>query len=200
MDIQQINQHLARAENLKQAGNYLAAIRTCEEILLENLNCSLAYEEIGDNYLSLHQLKKAEKALLQAKKFNLNSPNTAYLLGFLYSCQEDWQRSLVELERANKLKPNHPEVLRCLGWTLYQLGKQGQGIILLKRAHALAPNDPFTLTDLGMCYLNQENFYQAQEVLEEALRLDPRNKIVKDCLQNFFRVLEAAKRKTKSKK
>lgn len=190
MNSPKINSLLSCAEHLKRQNRFQDAIKICEEILMENPQCVLAYEEIGDNYLSLRKLTKAEKALLYAKKLDHNSANAAYLLGFLYSCLEKWEKSYRELELANQLKPNHPEILRCLGWTLYQLGKKNDGIALLERSRNLAPKEIYTLTDLGMCYLNQKKFRKSQEIFEEVLKIDPNNSIIKHYLNDIIKLIK----------
>jgi protein O-GlcNAc transferase len=185
---------LEQADLLKSQGEYLEAIKLCEEILADDLNCVEAYEEIGDNYISLRKLEKAEKALAQALKLDPTSANTHYLLGFLHSCKRDWQHSIKSLEKADELKSNHSEVLRCLGWSYFQNGNIDRGIVILERALALEPNDIYILTDLGVCYLTAKNIPKALPIFHRVLDLDPGNQKARECLMILEEYSLAARR------
>ncbi len=179
---------IEEADKKKNEGKHNEAIRICEKLLSNNLGCTEAYEEIGDNYLSLRQYDKAEKALAQAIKHNKNSANANYLLGFVYSCTGKWQESVDLLEKADALYPNHPEILRCLGWSMYHQGQRKRGIILLERSLFLAPNDPLILNDIGVCYLNEKEFDRAGTLFKKTLQIEPSNQKAKECLNavKFF--------------
>lgn len=182
MDDEKINELLDRADEYKLAEKHREAIKICEEILIDEPSCVEAYEEIGDNFISLNLLQKAEKALRKAVELDPKSANAAYLLGFLFSCRREWEKSIRFLEKADELKPNHPEILRCLGWSLAMAGERGKGIILLERAKTLAPDDVYVLTDLGVCYLNEKNIEQALPIFRRVLEIDPDNEKARDCL------------------
>ncbi len=183
------NPLIEEADKKKNEGKHLEAIRLCERVLLKDLHCTEAYEEIGDNYLSMRKYAQAEKALLQALKNNKKSANANYLLGFVYSCVGRWQESVEYLEIADELYANHPEILRCLGWSMYHQGEQHRGIILLERSLFLAPNDPLILNDLGVLYLNNKNFERAEQLFKKTLQIEPSNDKAKECLNavKFFK-------------
>ena len=180
---------LDQAEQLKNDGQHQAAIQMCEKILREDLRHTEAYEEIGDNYLSLKAYDKAQKALKQAIKLNARSANAHYLLGFVYSCTGEFTISVELLESADELYPNHPEILRCLGWSMYHDKQKDRGVVLLERALYLAPQDPLILNDLGVCHLNEKNFDRASELFKRTLITEPNNDKAKECLNavSFFK-------------
>jgi len=188
MAAQKTHPLIEEADKKKSEGKHTEAIKICEKVLLSDLNCVPAYEEIGDNYLSMREYNKAEKALLQALKINNTSANANYLLGFVYSCTGEWKKSVEFLERADVLYPNHPEILRCLGWSMYHNEERLRGIILLERALFLAPNDPLILNDAGVCYLNDKNFEKASHMFKKTLQIEPNNSKAKECLNavKFF--------------
>lgn len=190
---------IEEADKKKNAGQHLEAIRICEQILSKDLDCVEAYEEIGDNYLSLRKYDNAEKALRQALKFNKQSANGNYLLGFVYSCTGKWKESVELLEKADEVYPNHPEILRCLGWSMYHFGQRKRGVILLERSLFLAPNDPLILNDLGVCYLNDKNFERAAMLFKKTLQIEPDNQKAKECL-NAVRFFQREFEKLRSKK
>ncbi len=182
------NPLIEEAEKKKNEGNHKESIKICEKILINNLNCTEAYEEIGDNYLSLREYDKAMKALKQAIKLNKDSANANYLLGFVYSCMGRFKESVNLLEYANEIYPNHPEILRCLGWSMYHNEEKQRGIILIERSLSLAPNDILILNDLGICYLNEKKFNKSSKIFKKVLQIEPDNQKAKECLNavNFF--------------
>lgn len=188
MSSTEVHPLISEADKKKSEGKYMEAIKICERVLVSDLNCKEAYEEIGDNYLSLRQYEKAEKALRQALKIDKDSANANYLLGFVHSCTGNWPKSVNLLERADTLFPNHPEILRCLGWSMYHNGERKRGVILLERSLFLAPHDPLILNDLGVCYLNEKNFERAASLFKKTLQLEPGNQKAKECLNavKFF--------------
>lgn len=180
---------IAEADRLKLEGRHEDAIRLCEKMLLSDLECVEAYEEIGDNYLSLKEYERAERALKRAVSLDQQSANANYLLGFTYSALGDWQRSVEFLETADKVQSNHPEILRCLGWSLFHYGQKKKGIIVLERALTLAWDDCLILCDLGVCYLNDKNFDRSIDLFQRVLGLEPQNEKARECLKacQFFK-------------
>jgi tetratricopeptide (TPR) repeat protein len=180
---------LKEADQLKLAGRHDEAISLANRMLLMDLDYVEAYEEIGDNFLSLREYDKAKKALKHALKLKPTSPNALYLLGFLYSSVGEFDRSVETLETANNVQPHHPEILRCLGWSIFHGGDRKRGLVILERARAMAPQDTLIMCDLAVCYLNDKQFEQTISILELALRIDPQNEKAKDCLETakFFK-------------
>jgi tetratricopeptide (TPR) repeat protein len=180
---------LQMADEKKLQGLHEEAIKICESILNEDLECGEAYEEIGDNYLSLRQFDKALAALNKALSLNPDSANAHYLVGFTYSAMNNWDVSIEELEVADSLEPNHPEILRCLGWSVFNSGRRKQGLILLERASEMSKEDILILSDLGICYLNEREFDKAEKVFQQVLSLEPQNDKARECLKacNYFR-------------
>lgn len=183
------NYLLAEADKMKSTGEHLEAIKICEKILTSDLDNDQAYEEIGDNYLSMREYQKAEKALIQALRVNPNSANAHYLIGFAHSALGHWAESIGHLETADQLQANHPEILRCLGWSIFHSGERKQGLVLLERALHLSPKDALILSDLGICYLNDKDFERASQLFHTVLEIEPDNEKVRECLYavKFFK-------------
>lgn len=184
-----LNPLIEEADKKKNEGKHLEAIKICERVLTGDLECVEAYEEIGDNYLSLREYEKAENALKQALKINPNSANANYLLGFVHSCTGQWRDSVSLLEKADQLYTNHPEILRCLGWSMYHSGDKKRGLVILERSLFLAPHDPLILNDLGVLYLNEKDFTKSSGLFKKTLSIDPGNEKARECLNavNFFK-------------
>jgi tetratricopeptide (TPR) repeat protein len=169
------SEQLAQAETLRQEGEHSLAIEICQKILIENLDCGEAYEEIGDNYLSLQKYNEAEKALSRAVQLNPGSANGNYLLGFVYSERSEYEKALEYFEKADTLRPNHAEILRCLGWCYFHSTAPRRGLVILERARTLSPQDTLILLDLGVCLLTSRKQKEAKRYFLQVLELEPNN-------------------------
>lgn len=172
---------LDHIEELKLSGEYKKSIAEAEKLLCEDPNCVAALEEIADNYVSLDQFAKAEKACEHALKLNKNSYTAKYILGFIHSQKQEWDNAINYLKSSNELHSNNPEILRCLGWAMFNNKKRTQGVVILERALNLDPENSLTLCDLGICYLQTKNFDKSVELLRRAKEIDPSNKRVQEC-------------------
>jgi len=186
MDTPQVIQ---MADELKRQGRHQEAIGLCQKILMDDLDCTEAYEEIGDNYLSLKEYPKAMKALQRAVAVNPQSANGHYLIGFLHSAVGNYHKSILHLNEADEIQPNHPEILRCLGWSVFHGSSRKKGIVLLDRALQMSPYDTLVMCDLAVCYLNDRQFNNAIGLLKKALHLEPDNPKAQECLETamFFK-------------
>lgn len=174
---------LKESEQLKFENKNQAAIKILEEILCEEPECLLAYEEIADNYLILNQEQKAQKAADFALALNQKSYVSHYVLGFIALKKELWSQALVHLQKADEIYPNNPEILRCLGWSLFKNGKCTKGIIVLERVLTMMPEDPITLCDLGVCYFELKYFDKALDLFARGAEVDPKNKRAKEMIK-----------------
>jgi len=172
---------LDHIEELKLSGEHKKSIEEAEKLLFEDPDCVGALEEIADNYVSLDDFGKAEKACTRALILDKDSYTAHYILGFITSQKQDWVTAIGYLKKSNDLHPNNPEILRCLGWASFNANKRTQGIVILERALNLDPDNSLTLCDLGICYLQVKNFEKSVEILKKALSLDPNNKRIQDC-------------------
>lgn len=179
---------LKEVDSLKLQGRHNEAIALANKMILMDMEYAEAFEEVGDNYLSLREYDKAMKALKHALRLRPKSPNALYLLGFLYSSTGEFDKSIETLELANRTQPHHPEILRCLGWSIFHGGDRKRGLVILERARAMAPKDTLIMCDLAVCYLNDRQFDITIAILEEALHIEPENEKAKDCLETakFF--------------
>ena len=177
--------HIAEAlnsiEELKLMGQHEESILEAEKLLFQDPNCVEALEEIADNYVSLDNYEKAEKACHHALKLNEKSYTAKYILGFIHSQKQEWPKAITYLKSSNSLHSNNPEILRCLGWALFNSSKRTQGVVILERALNLDPENALTLCDLGICYMQMKNFDKSVQLLKKAMELDPHNKRIKEC-------------------
>ncbi len=172
---------LENIESLKLNGQHQESIDAATKLLVSDPDCVAALEEIADNYVSLNDFEKAEKAAKRALKLDKDSYTANYILGFVHSAHQKWAEAVEYLSHANELYSNNPEILRCLGWALFNNQKRTQGIVVLERALNIEPENSLTLCDLGICYLQTKNFEKSIELLKKAIEIDPNNKRIQEC-------------------
>lgn len=183
-----IEQILTKAEQAKFDGKYEDALVLLEELLTVDPDNVIAFEEIADNELSLGRFTRARKAAEHALALSPESFTAHYILGFIASHEEKWDRSIESLRVANKLDQHNPEILRCLGWALFMGGKTVEGIVTLERALNLEENNPLILCDLGVAYLQSKEYGKAKALLSRALDIDPKNPRAEECLAMIRRI------------
>jgi Tfp pilus assembly protein PilF len=174
---------LEKIEELKLAGRHEESIQEAQKLLVSDPDCVAALEEIADNFVSLNDFEKAEKASVRALSLDPESYTAHYILGFVASNRKQWSAAIDFLSRANELHQNNAEILRCLGWALFNGNKRTQGIVVLERALNLDTENSLTLCDLGICYLQTKNFEKSIELLKKAVEIDPSNKRARECYE-----------------
>ena len=176
---------LEEAEQLKLMGRNKEALSILERLLIEDPENVSALEEVADNELHMEHYDRAEVAAIRALALDRNSYTALYILGFIHSVQEEWDKAIERLQKANALKPNNAEILRCLGWALFSSNQKAQGLVTLERALNLDNENPLTLCDLGVTYLQIQNTTKAKALFLRALDLDPSNERAKKCVETL---------------
>lgn len=173
---------LEEAEDLKFEGKHREAVAVAEKILCEDPANVHALEEIADNYLSLDEYLKAEKAAQHCLKLDEFSYTAYYILGFIRSHEHNWDEAIDLLSQANSLHQNNSEILRCLGWAMFSSGDKVKGLVTLERALNIDPENSLILCDLGVCYMQMRNFEKALTLFYRTLEIDPTNQRAKECV------------------
>jgi Tfp pilus assembly protein PilF len=137
---------------------------------------------LADVYLTLREPDRAKEHIRKALKINSQKPEYHNILGYIYSLENQWKRSVREFEIALQSMPEKAEYLRGLGWSTYNIGEREQGIWILNKALRIQPDDINILTDLAVCYLGLTEFQKARKYVKMALKVDPDNSQAKGTL------------------
>ena len=174
-----------------EKGDYNRAIEIYKYVLIRYSDNDIAVEYanayLGDIYLTLRQLKMAEKHIKKAIDCSPDNPSYHYLLGFTYSIQRHWDKAIGEFEVAVNKEPNNDEYLRGLGWAIHCAGDKAKGLSYLHRAIDIAPTNVNILTDLATAYLSALQFNKAREYAQRAVRIDPDSNLAREVLDNIDR-------------
>jgi len=141
---------------------------------------------LGDIFLSLRQLDLAENHINKAIGCRPEKPGYHYILSFICSVKQQWDKAIPEFQIAVDKEPDNGEYLRGLAWAIYNSGDIAEGLASLEKASRLAPANANILTDLAVTYLSSVNIDKAREYAELAIRLDPTNALAQDALKNIL--------------
>jgi len=189
-----IIKELAKSEGYKLKGEHKKAADLAEKLLMQDPECAEAAEELADNLLSLEKYEAAKKAALHVLVLKKTSYIAHFVLGFLASHQEDWKLSVEHFRKSNDCQSNNPEILRCLGWALFHNHDHAGGIATLQRGLFLRPDDVAILSDLAACFLQENRFDEALDLLKKAVEISPDDERVQDLLSVVHRVQKAFSR------
>jgi len=171
-----------------ESGNHAKAIEIYKYILLRYADDAIAVEYanayLGDLFLTLRKLELAEVHIKRAINIKPKNPGYRYILGFIYSGQQLWNKAITEFQIAVAKAPDNAEYLRGLGWAVYSGGDKDRGIIILEDAKRLAPDNPNILTDLAVAYLSSDNLNKAKEYAERTVSMDPANQLARNVLHH----------------
>src|SRR3990167_6529757 len=81
---------LEEIEELKLQGKHDKSVEAALKLLCRDPDCVAALEELADNYVSLDDFKKAEKACTRALNLDRDSYTAYYILGFIESHHQNW--------------------------------------------------------------------------------------------------------------
>jgi tetratricopeptide (TPR) repeat protein len=130
---------------------------------------------LGDLYLTVRQLDKAEKHTKIAIKCNPQKPDYHYILGFVYSIESLWTKAIYQFRLSIKVEPDNGEYLRGLGWAVFNGGNKLKGLEYLYKAHEKASSNTNILLDLAAAHLVMFEFEKAKELAKIALDIDSEN-------------------------
>ncbi|MDD4465995.1 MAG: hypothetical protein PHY25_04895 [Dehalococcoidales bacterium] len=178
------------AENHIHQGEYREAIEIYKYILARYSDrpdyTEYANAFIAEQYLTLRQLDLARYHITQALSLNPAEPHYHYILGHIYTLEQQWDKAIIEFEYAVSAEPDDGEYCRALGWALCQKGDRHHGLKYLKRAITLQPANTGAFADLAAYYLSILDFPKAKKYVKKALRLDPGNLLIQNMLETIY--------------
>lgn len=140
-----------------ERGNFEKAIEIYKYILIRYEDDSVAIEYanayLGDAYLTLRKLNRAENHLKKAISIAPEKADYHYLLGFVYSIDCYWSKAIKEFEIAVMANSDNAEYLRGLGWAYFNNDNRSEGLGYLQKATKLDPSNINILLDLANAHL-----------------------------------------------
>jgi tetratricopeptide (TPR) repeat protein len=138
---------------------------------------NLSYRQLlARKYL---ESKRPQDALREGKAALLmqpDNPDTALLMGAIYTDLGQWREAEMHLMNHLEASPTSPEGLYLMGRLYHQTGQLDDSQRLLESAQLLTPHEPRIWRELGGVYEKQNMPMQARHAQEQALQLDPTDK------------------------
>ena len=183
----------AIADQETKAGHHKAAIQAYQQILNQSEPGSqaqhLTHWGIGEIHLNNKQYDKAEFHLKKAIELKSDEPVYHYLLGCTYRYINNVEGALHHLQKAVDLDPGREQYWGELGWVVGYNQDTAKGIQYLKKSLSINPANPNSLRDICMLYTKSQKWSEAQVCIEEAVKHDPDNPLIRQIGKDvaFFR-------------
>ncbi|MFC2018687.1 tetratricopeptide repeat protein [Chloroflexota bacterium] len=141
---------------------------------------SLAF--VGEQYLHCRDFYLAENYFMRALGYNPLNPHYHYLLGFLYSFDNNWERAIREFEFAAKQNPAKPSYQWVLGWAFWNVGDRSKALNFLYQALRMPPGDEMDITDLSNDLFCLTDLISVWDYATHSLQIAPNNALAQDLL------------------
>ena len=141
--------------------------------------------DMGNIYKRNNEFKKSIKLYsLVLKKLDKSSDSYAEILyrrGGSYERVGDYLNSDKDLIKSLSMKPDDPYVMNYLayGW-LERNYKIDEAVAMLNKAYQKKKNDPYIIDSVGWSYYLIEDYVNAEQFLQRAIELMPKDPIVND--------------------
>jgi adenylate cyclase len=141
----------------------------------------LAYADVMDVWFGFSKSPKesllnAIKTLQKSIDINESFGHAHALLGHIYSLMRQYEKAILEGEKAVELAPNSNSCLVWLAASLRYIGKSDEAIPLIQEAIRRSPFDQgFYLLQLGHSYLGADRYEDAIKAYKKTLQHAPDN-------------------------
>jgi predicted O-linked N-acetylglucosamine transferase (SPINDLY family) len=126
----------------------------------------------------LKNLKDYNAAIVVLKKaieVNTADPMAWINLGNIFMIQIEHENALSCYIQASKLDPKHLEAMRLQASAYIKLGKSNMAEAILRKAIMINPKDVAIMSDLSAACYNQQEYEQADNYIDNCLKLSPQD-------------------------
>jgi tetratricopeptide (TPR) repeat protein len=167
-------EHFKKAGELIKADDRKGAIEELRLAVSVYPKFSLAYNEIGIQYIKLNDLDNAAEAFRSSLAVNAENFDARLNLGVIYYTQKKFAEAEPELRAANKLRENNAAVRYYLGMSLANLGKFDEADTELQAAIKLGgPEMKEAHRVLSIIYGSRGDNKKSLKELEAYVKLAP---------------------------
>ena len=183
---QQVPSLLAAAAKFLRAGRPADAIAPLRAAALLQPSNPVIQHDLGLACLELGRLPDAIAAFERAVASNPGYADAYFRLGIALEKLGDSGRAIVAYGHATRLLPSLTEAWFRAGALAYTLGHRDQAIRGFRRAAATGGKTSFGRLGEARALLTENRNQEAEQMLREALALDPRNAMAHDLLGNLL--------------
>ena len=183
---QQVAPLLALATKFLRAGRPADAIAPLRDAaLLEPFN-HIIQHDLGLACLEVGRVPDAVAALQRAVASNPSYDDAYFRLGIALEKLGDMRGALAAYDRATKLLPSLPEAWFRAGALVYTMGHRAEAVGCFRRAAATGGRTNFGRLGKARALLIENRNQEAEQILREALVVDPRNAMAYELLGNLL--------------
>lgn len=176
---------IAHANELMDGGQYPAAAAELKRIVADYPASAEAWIRLGYALVVLNDNAAAEKALAEALRLDAGQPRAHFYLGVVLHRRGDRTGAAARFREAIAAKPDYLEAHFNLGMTLKEDGKRAVAIEAFLDAVRCQPTQAPAHGQLGELLVQEGRPDDARRHLEEALRLNPRDRRVSELLTSI---------------
>lgn len=166
-------EHIQRAKDMQSKGNLESGILELKNAIQKDPNNAQARMLLGEAYLKGKQGDYAEKELLKAKELGVNTESLNIPMGEALLLVGKHQKILAEIQPTSQSTTiNNARILRIRGDALHGLYKWEEGCELYKKSLSVYSGHAPTHWGLSNCAVIKQDFKQAEQHLQNALKLE----------------------------
>jgi superkiller protein 3 len=157
-------------------------------------NYAWAYSNMGTVCLKKKEYDKAVEQLNIALKICFDGKDTSHVnlfriynnLGLAYFEKGQLDMAFLNLQKSIDCDPNNPAPYNNAAW-FYAINEINldKGIELSKKAISFQPDEPVYLDTLAELYYKKKDYNKAIDIIEKAIKLDPKSEYLKEQLKKF---------------
>ena len=173
-----ISAAFVRAEHEREEGRIEAAIATLEQLLIDKPDHAEAHGRLGTLYATTGRNREALEHWEAVQK---HDPDDAYgdgMIGWYWYLQNQPEKALVALTRADEIEPYSFRVNFNIGLTLVKLGRQADAMGRFETANRIEPQNIDCALVLNAGLRQDGKFQQAVDVIETLSKMTRRNQPV----------------------
>lgn len=131
--------------------------------------------QLAIGYIQRQQYKPAKEKLEKSIEQNPSNITAYKTLAYLYALLGLQDEASEKYSEALELNPDDPDILNSYGAFLCTIGKLDEAQEKLKKAYSNPFYDSIYLaqSNAGSCYLKQQEYKKAEELLRKSLRTQP---------------------------
>jgi Tfp pilus assembly protein PilF len=175
---------LITALSFLKAKKYDEAEKLLKELIENDSQYIVAYNQLGNVYMRKGEIEKAESILKKGISLNSRTPSLYDSLGVIYTDKSMLIEAVKQFKKAVQLMPNNAEYRYHLGFALLKKGQLDAGIKEVKKAVEIIEK-PIYYNTLGIAYMQKGQKKQAVECWNRAIELDEDFKPAKDNLNRY---------------
>ena len=167
-------EEMAGLENANQEaelGNFTTAVQMFEDLLDENPSLTPAILGLGNVYVDMGELNKAEPTFARAARVEPGNFEAQFGHGEVLQMLGRLVESIRAYQRALSVKPDSTQVLVNMTTAYLELDMNRSAITAARRAVELSPDDGRARADLGVAYQREGLFDDAIDQYERAVEI-----------------------------